>query len=58
MGVACAGHGRSVAVDVDPNVRKEVFIFFYFNREVIPDAPSPQKPHIQTKVALLGRQRA
>ena len=49
MGVARAGHGRSVAVDVDPNTQKFFFQKFpILIREVTPGSPSPRKPHINT----------
>ena len=51
MGVARAGRGRSVAVDVDPNVQKIFFSkFSNFYREVTPGSPSPRKPHINTRI--------
>ena len=43
MGVARAGHGRSVAVDVDPNIHFFEFLNFF----VTPGSPSPRKPHIK-----------
>ena len=51
MGVARAGRGRSVAVDVDPNVQKKFFEKkFKIFREVTPGSPSPRKPHINTGI--------
>ena len=50
MGVARAGRGRSVAVDVDPNVQKNFRKKLQNFREVTPGSPSPRKPHINTGI--------
>ena len=50
MGVARAGRGRSVAVDVDPNVQKKFENFLKNFWEVTPGSPSPRKPHINTGI--------
>ena len=43
----CQAGGRSVAVDVDPNIQFFFQKFPIFIREVTPGSPSPRKPHIK-----------